>query len=130
MSRTALALAATLPLLAASARAADWDPLAGRIAGPAEQCVSLDRIQGPDVQTDGTIIYRQNSRRLWMTRPVGPCPGLRPPVTLIVDVFGSRLCRNDRFRTQRTNSIIPGPVCRFGAFVPYDKPARVRARSD
>lgn len=121
-------IALGLVLLAAASPAADRDPLAGRVVGPAEQCVSLNRIQGPDIQRDGTIIYRQNARRLWVTRPVDPCPSLRPPATLIVAVYGSRLCRNDRFRVQQTNSIIPGPICRFGAFVPYDLP-RLTART-
>lgn len=111
-----------LPLLAAPSLAADRDPLAGWTAGAPEECIALDRVQGPDIQRDGTIVYRQNRRRLWMTRPVGSCPSLRSPATLIVAVTGSRLCRHDRFRVQQANSIIPGPVCRFGPFVPYDKP--------
>jgi len=125
----AIALGLALPLLAASGLAADRDPLAGRIAGAPQECVSLDRLQGPDIQRDGTIIYRQNRRRLYVTRTVDPCPSLRPPATLIVAVHGSRLCRNDRLRVQRTDGIVPGPVCRFGPFVPYDRRRRITART-
>lgn len=123
------ALTTAVALLASPVLAADHDPLAGRTAGPAEECVALDRVQGPDIRSDGTIIYRQNRHRIWVTRPVDPCPGLHPPATLIVAVYGSQLCRNDRFRVQQNNSSIPGPICRFGAFVPYDLP-RPTARSD
>lgn len=112
-----------LALVAVPTTAADRDPRAGRMAGKPAECVSLDRIQGPDIRDDGTIVYRQSRRRIWVTRPVDPCPGLRPPATLIVAVYGSRLCRNDRFRVQQAGSIIPGPICRFDRFVPYDLPA-------
>ncbi len=116
-----LALAALLPLSAATRD----DPLAGRVAAPAEDCVSLTRVQGPDVVDERTIIYRQNRRRLWVTHPVDACPSLRPQLsTLVVEVQGDRLCRNDRFRVRSVNSPIPGPVCRFGRFTPYDLPAK------
>ncbi|SFP89929.1 hypothetical protein [Sphingomonas rubra] len=126
MKGTAVAVA--IALLAVPTLAAAPDPLAGRVAGAPAECIALDRVQGPDIRDDGTIIYRQNRSRLWLTRPVAPCLSLRPPATLIVAVYGSHLCRNDRFRVQRTGSGIPGPICRFGRFVPYDLP-RPTARS-
>jgi len=124
MRRLALVLA--LPLLAAPAMAQREDPLAGRVAGAAQQCLSLGRVRGPDIVDARTIVYRQNGRRLWVTHPVDDCPSLRPGFsTLIVDVAsGDQLCRNDRFRVLSPNSIIPGPFCRFGVFTPYDRPAR------
>ena len=114
-----LAAAAALALAAGPA-----DPLAGRIAGPARQCVDLDRLGGPDVLRDGRIVYRWTQRRWWVTRPVGRCPSLRPLTTLVVEVYGTQLCRNDRFRTAEPGSVVPSPTCRFGDFVPYDLPPR------
>lgn len=119
---------AALPLLAApiAARDSHRDPLAGRVAGTPQQCLSLTRVQGPAIVDDHTIVYRQNGRRLWVTHPVDDCPSLRPGFsTLIVDVTsGDQLCRNDRFRVRTPDSIIPGPFCRFDVFTPYDKADR------
>lgn len=109
-------LALALPLLAAKS-----DPLAGRVAGTPQQCVSLNSVSGPDIVNGSTILYRENARRIWRTKPVGGCPGLRPLTRLIVDVRGSDICRNDRFRTLDVNSTIPGAYCRFGDFTPFDK---------
>lgn len=117
MIRRALTLAAlALPLLAAKS-----DPLAGRVAGPPARCISLSSVQGPQIIDQNTIAYRQSGKRLWVTHPVGNCYGLRQLNTLIVDVYNSQLCRNDRFRVLETGLSIPGPYCRFGNFVPYDK---------
>lgn len=126
MRRAALA-ALALSLLAApgSARDRQRDPLAGRVAGESRDCLELSRVQGPDIVDQTTILYRQNRSRIWVTHPVDACPSLRPDFsTLIVEPTGTQLCRNDRFRVRTPNSIIPGPVCRFGRFVAYDLPPR------
>lgn len=116
--RRALALAALgLPLLAAKS-----DPLAGRIAGPPQRCVDLRTNEGPVIADDGLILYRPSAKRTWRATVIGPCPGLRPLNTLIIEVYGGQVCRNDRFRVLRSPSTIPSPYCRFGNFIPYDKP--------
>jgi hypothetical protein len=117
MNRLVLLAALALPLAAARS-----DPLVGYTAGKPEQCVSLSRLQGPEIVDDHTILYRQNGRRIWRTGPVGNCGYMRPFDTLIVDVYGGQLCANDRFRVLSQSTIIPGPYCRFRPFVPYDKP--------
>ena len=98
------------------------DPLAGRTAGKPEQCLDLSRINGPQIVDQRTILYTQSGKRIWRTGPVGKCPALRAPATLIVDVYANRLCRNDRFRVVEPGAIIPSAWCRFDAFTPYDKP--------
>ncbi|MBN8813902.1 MAG: hypothetical protein J0J06_00480 [Sphingomonas sp.] len=100
------------------------DPLAGRVAGAPVDCVDQARIMGPDIIDNRTILYRQSLKRIWRNDLEGTCPGLRPTATLIVEVFGSQLCRNDRFRAQEPGSIIPGPYCRLGKFTPYDLPTK------
>ena len=42
--------------------------------------------------------------------------------TMIVDVYGGQLCRNDRFRLVEPGLSIPSAYCRFSGFTPYDKP--------
>lgn len=99
------------------------DPLAGRVAGPPSECIPLQSNQGPVIAGDRVLLYRESGRRIWRTEPIGPCTPLREPATIITDVFSGQLCRNDRFRVLRAGEIIPGPICRYGVFVPYDKPA-------
>lgn len=109
-----------LPLLALAAAA--HDPLAGRVPGPASDCIDLDRVQGPDIQ-DGAILYAQNHHRIWRAEPIGTCPGLDRFARLTVVVQGRELCRDDRFRPVPLGGL-PGALCRFGSFVPYDLPRR------
>jgi hypothetical protein len=103
--------------------AARDDPLAGRTAGPAVDCIDLDFVQGPDIVDRRTILYRQNAGRIWRTGPVDGCGTMRTGDGIIAEVQGRRLCRNDRFRV-RTNSVVLGRICRFGPFVPYDLKGR------
>lgn len=125
-----LALLAAVALAGCSANAAsDVDKdgaalnkaLAGRVAGEPKNCISVTSNDGPMI-IGNTLLYR-DGRRLWRTEPVGRCPGLDDDPILVVELHGSQLCRNDRFRTlDRTSTLIPGPYCRFGEFTPYEKP--------
>lgn len=112
---------AALALLPLALIGAKDDPLAGRVAGTPVDCIDLDTAQGPDIVDSTTILYRESGKRIWKVSPTDACPSLRPMSTMIVDVFGGRLCRNDRFRTVETGMSIPSASCRFGQFTPYDK---------
>ena len=92
-----IARAALLLLALAAARD---DPLAGRVAGPAVNCIDLDRVQGPEIVEDRTILYRQNGLRVWRTGPLDSCGSMRSGDGLIVETYGRRLCRGDRFRVR------------------------------
>ncbi len=97
------------------------DPLAGRVAGAPVRCITLQQLNGPEIVDSQTILYRQSGKRIWKTGPLGECASLRPFDTLIVDVYGGQLCRNDRFRTVSNGMSIPSGSCRFRDFTPYDK---------
>ena len=99
------------------------DPLAGRVAGDPVRCIS-DSVasSGPTIVDERTILYRQTGRRIWVAHPVGACPSLRPFTTLVVEKWGSQTCANDRFRVLEPGTTIPSAYCRFGDFIPYDKP--------
>lgn len=112
---------ARLALLALALTAARDDPLAGRVAGAAVDCIDLDRVQGPEIADGRTILYRQNGGRIWRTGPTGTCTTMRSGDGLVVEVFNRQLCHNDRFRV-RSTGYVNGAVCRFDRFVPYDKP--------
>lgn len=102
--------------------AADRDPLAGRVAGPPQACIPIaTAMDGPTIVDAKTILYRVGGK-IYRTGPNGACPSLRPFNTLIVEVYGGQLCRNDRFRIREPNSIIPSGACTFTDFTPYTKP--------
>jgi len=129
MRRALVAVGIGTTALAACAAAMHTTPadelsqaLAGRTAGPPQGCIDSAWVNGPQIIGDHTILYRQSGRRIWRTEPVGSCPGLNPNSRLVVELYGSQMCANDRFRTFEPGDTIPGPYCRFGKFVPYDKP--------
>lgn len=122
---------AALGLLGAAAPAAPREDtlasaLAGRVAGTPVDCVEKSRLDGPQIIDDKTLIYRESGRRIWRNDLIGQCRGLQPMDTLIVDIYGGQLCRNDRFRALTPGLTIPGPYCRLGKFTPYDKPAKAK----
>ena len=114
-------LAAVALLTVATLVAGKSDPLAGRVAGKPVRCIDIQRNGGPEIVDSQTILYRQSGKRIWKTGPVGECPSLRPLDTVIVEVYGGQLCRNDRFRTVSVGMSIPSGYCRFRDFTPFDK---------
>jgi hypothetical protein len=96
------------------------DALGTRTPGAPKDCISVSDSDGPQIIDDHTILYKPVSRTLWRNDLGTSCPGLRPYTTLIVEVHGSQICRNDRFRVLDPGSSIPGPYCMFGKFTPYE----------
>lgn len=132
MRAAALVLAATLAGCAATPEqvAADRQDAArdlarateGLVAGKPQTCIGSTDADGPQVIAPDTLVYRA-AGRTWVTQAVG-CPLGRDPL-IVVNMFGSQLCRNDTFRTfQRGSVAVPGPICRFGDFTPYAKPPK------
>ena len=97
------------------------DALKDRVAGEPQDCISNSGLNGPQIIDRDTLLYRDGGR-IWRTELAAECPGLSPYDTIIVEVHGSQLCRNDRFRALDAGSRIPGPYCLFGKFTPYTKP--------
>lgn len=97
------------------------DALKGRVAGKPQDCVSTSLINGPQVIDDNTVLYRETGRVVWRNELRSSCPALDPFDTLIVEVHGSQICRNDRFRVLEAGSNIPSGYCMFGQFTPYTK---------
>ncbi|MES2339915.1 MAG: hypothetical protein V4537_17620 [Pseudomonadota bacterium] len=99
------------------------DMIGGRSAGKAQRCIGLTSATGPTIA--GTSLVYRDGRRLWVSRPIDGCPTLRGDPITIVEMTGSQLCAGDRFRTIERGGIgIPGPYCRFGPFVPWEKARR------
>ncbi len=95
--------------------------LGARVAGKPRDCIPVNDSDGPQIIDDHTILYKPLGHTVWRNDLVSSCPGLRPYTTLIVEVNGSQICRNDRFRAIDPGASIPGAYCMFGKFTPYEK---------
>lgn len=94
--------------------------LKGRVAGEPRDCVSNFNLSGPQIIDSSTLIYREGGR-VWRNDLGSACPGLSPGDMLIVEVHGSQICRNDRFRAVTPGTRIPSAFCMFGRFTPYER---------
>ena len=120
-----LAGCATTPEQRAEAEAAQAaelaDALDGYSPGAPQDCMPIDRTNGPQIIGGGVVLYRESGRRIWLARTEGECPWLRRDGILVAERFGNQMCRTDRFRLIDRGSSIPSGHCRFGSFTPYDK---------
>lgn len=115
-----------LVLIAAGATAADSNKdldkaLAGRTPGVPTDCIDNSAAQGPQIIDSRTILYR-SGRHVYRNTLDQACPSLEPDKILIVELHGNQICRQDHFRVTEPGTVVPGPICWFGKFVPYDKP--------
>ena len=92
--------------------------IAGRTAGPAQSCVLSRANEGLRAVDSMTLAYG-SGRTVYINRLGGSCPGLQDLSTIIVDGGSGRFCRGDRIRAIEFGSIIPGPPCNLGEWMPY-----------
>lgn len=95
--------------------------LGDRVPSKPQDCINPGITDGPQVIDSHTLIYRQGSR-LYRNDLVSECPSLAPLTTVIVEMRGSQLCRNDMFRVLTPGTSIPSGYCRLGQFTPYSRP--------
>ena len=91
---------------------------AGRVAGPPQSCISTSTSEGLHAIDSATLAYGSGST-IYINRLGYRCPGLRELSTIITEVRGGQYCRGDRIRALELGSIIPGPSCNLGDWVPY-----------
>jgi hypothetical protein len=127
--RTLVILAALVATTGATADSrADRDAraldkaLAGRVAGKPIDCISPPLAGGTQVIGNHTLLYQNYGRAVLRNELPDACPGLDDNSIIVTEVHGGQLCRGDLFYTLDRDSRIPGPRCRLGAFVPYEKP--------
>lgn len=94
--------------------------LDGRVAGKPQDCISSMGTNGPQIIDQRTILYRQGGK-VWRNDLPDSCPGLDDDDLLVIELWGSQMCRNDRFHANDRLSRIPGTSCRLGSFTPYVK---------
>jgi hypothetical protein len=98
------------------------EDIGGRLAGPAQSCVSTMPNQNLRILDPQTIAYGWG-KTIYVNRLPGPCPTLSQFNTIIVDAgSGSEYCRGDRVRGLEPGSIIAGPTCNLGDWVSYRRP--------
>ena len=93
---------------------------AGRVAGEPRTCISTDQSSGLRAIDEQTLAYG-SGRTVYINRLAGPCPGIQPLSTLIIEAQGTQYCRGDRVRGREMGSIISGPICILGNWVPYKR---------
>ena len=118
-----IGLAATLIAGAAVARDNDAQrdlarELAGHVPGKTSQCIDPKVASGPSVIGHDTLLYHQGGT-IWKANVIGPCPALDDDVTVITELWGGQLCKNDKFRVLEHGATIPSAYCRMGSFQQY-----------
>lgn len=124
-------LAGALALLAGCAQNAEYQAqrdaqarrelasaLGDRRPGTPQDCINPGITDGPQIIDSRTLLYRQGAR-IYRNDLVAECPSLAPMTTVIVEMRGSQLCRNDQFRVVTPGTSIPSGYCRLGMFTPY-----------
>jgi len=92
--------------------------LAGYTAGTPQSCVLNSRSDSLHAIDSSTLALGSRGT-VYVNHLGGPCPAISSFNTLIVDTQTGRYCRGDRVRGLEPNSLIPGPVCILGDWVPY-----------
>ena len=97
--------------------------LAGKVAGPAQNCLPTFRSRDMVVIDDNTVLFRDGAR-YWRTEMQGGCNGLGSKTyALVTRQFGSGdLCRGEIAQVRDLAAGFTVGSCTFGEFVPYSPP--------
>lgn len=128
MKKTILAIAAASTLLAAGAAGAQGRDrgdgearltklIAGRTAGKPVSCIPA-QISNRLQIIDRTAVVYDGGRTIYVARPRDPRT-LDSDDILVINRFGSQLCKQDVIRTVDRNSGFMTGVVFLGDFVPY-----------
>lgn len=94
----------------------------GRIAGPAQSCISNNSSENLHVLDPQTLAYG-TGRTIYVNRLNAQCPAMSEVNTIIIQPsLGGQYCRGDLVRGLEPGATIPGPTCILGDWVPYRRP--------
>lgn len=122
------ALAAPKPNPKGEARLAA--ALDGMTAGRPVNCIDLQRIQSTEIVDGTAIVYRMDSRKLYVNRPLNGADSLRRNLILITKTFSTQLCNVDIVRLRDQGSNFEAGFISLGKFTPYEKAANMSAGMD
>jgi hypothetical protein len=95
--------------------------LAGRTAGPAQDCIPIVRTEPLRLaEGDAHMLLYGRGTTIW-ANSLGPGCGFSYSDTLITESHDGRYCRGDLVRSTDGISRVPGPTCVLGEFVPYKR---------
>ena len=94
--------------------------IAGRVAGPAQRCVTLTQSEGLHAANRSTLSVRAG-KTVWINQMQEGCSGFGQWDVLVTEPIGTQYCRGDLVRSFDSVSKIPGPSCRLGDFIPYTR---------
>ena len=94
--------------------------LAGLAPGKAQSCIPLTDSQNGQKFSE-TVLYRVG-RNLTYRADIPGCTELKDDDIMVLNVYGSQLCRGDIFRLVDRVSGFERGACVFRDFVPYRKP--------
>ncbi|NJM50825.1 MAG: hypothetical protein HC843_08050 [Sphingomonadales bacterium] len=108
------------PLTAKQSERLDKE-IGNRIAGKPVNCLSSSPQSNSIRISDNIILYKTGST-VYKSQLDYSCRGLaNDDDVMVVETFGGYYCKGDIFQLVDRFGGIPGPICRFGAFVPYRK---------
>jgi hypothetical protein len=94
--------------------------LAGRVAGPPQDCVALDQLAGNRAYGPDVIVFTGYTRDVvWVNRPPNGCLYLEPGRALLVKPTMGRLCKGDTVNVIDPTSRTEFSSCGLGQFTPY-----------
>lgn len=95
--------------------------LAGRTAGTPVGCVELRQLRGNRTIGDGAILFEGLGGTVYVNRPAGGCPDLRPNRALRTQTTSTRLCAGDIVTVFDPGTGIEYGGCGLGDFTPYTR---------
>jgi hypothetical protein len=98
------------------------DAVAGRVPGDPKSCITTNAAENLHSLDAQTIAYGFG-RVVYINRLAAACPAIGQLNAIIIEPnLPGQYCRGDRIRGVEPGSIIPGPTCNLGDWVPYRKP--------
>lgn len=96
--------------------------LAGKIAGPAQECLPLSDAQDMQIIDARTIVFRTGST-VYVNPLRGACAGIGITSVLVMKPFGSiGHCENDIAEVLDPSTGMITGSCQLGPFIPYHLP--------
>jgi len=94
--------------------------IAGRVAGPAQRCVTLSQSEGLHAANRSTLAVG-SGKTVWVNHLMDGCSGFGRWDVLVTEPMGTEYCRGDLVRSFDSVSKIQGPTCRLGDFIPFTR---------
>lgn len=112
------------PPLSPQARADIDAALAGRTAGPPEQCVRQQELRGNRPIGENAILFEGRGDVVYLNRPSGTCDGLRPWSALRFRTVNTTLCAGELAVVFDPRTGMEYGGCSLGRFIPYRRADR------